>query len=147
MSYAVLGGGEVFVDEQGDGVRPMLMKCRRELLRELQSSVRDAREIGSNYHHHRMDLREPAEAEPQDDLMFALIQMKADTLVTVNEAVGRFDEGMYGRCIDCGETIASSRLLAMPFAVRCRECQAEREDEQYRERIRLERTPSELGSR
>jgi hypothetical protein len=35
----------------------------------------------------------------------------------------------------------------MPFAVRCRECEEAREDEQRRERIHLQQLPSALGSR
>ena len=147
MIRTELGVGEVFVGEPRDRVRPMLLKQRTELLHEIQSSVRDVRDIGSSSHHHIADLRDTVEAEPEDDLVFALIQMKAETLARVNEAVRRFDEGTYGRCSDCGEAIASSRLLAVPFAVRCRDCEASREDEQHRERVRLERSSSEVGSR
>lgn len=32
-----------------------------------------------------------------------------------------------GECIDCGEPIEPSRLLAMPNAVRCIECQTRKE--------------------
>jgi DnaK suppressor protein len=91
--------------------------------------VRDARELGSHNHHHTADVREAFDAEPEDDLVFALIQMKAETLERVNEAVRHFDEGTYGCCIACGEAIASSRLRAMPFAVRCRDCEETREEE------------------
>jgi RNA polymerase-binding transcription factor DksA len=68
-------------------------------------------------------------------------------LETVNEAVRRSDAGAYGYCVDCGEVITPARLRAMPFAVRCRECEEARENEQHRERIHLQQLPSALDSR
>ena len=80
------------VDERYDDIRHTLLERRRELLNEIQSKVRDIRELGSNNHHHSADLRESVEADPEDDLAFALIQMRAETLENVNEAILRFDE-------------------------------------------------------
>jgi DnaK suppressor protein len=128
-------------------VRQMLVERRRELLNEIQSRVRVVREVGSNKDHHSSPLAETVETEPEDDLEFALIQMKSEMLETVNEAVRRFDAGAYGYCVDCGEVITTARLRAMPFAVRCRECEEARENEQHREHIHLQQLPSSLGSR
>ena len=118
-------------------VRRMLVERRRELLLEIQSRIRDVREEGSSTDHHAPHLGEPLEAEPDEDLAFALIQMKAEMLERIDEAVQTFDEGAYGSCLDCGEVIGSARLQAMPFAVRCRECQESRENERHRDRVQL----------
>jgi DnaK suppressor protein len=142
-----VGIAEVAVGERRADIRRMLVERRRELLNEIRSRVRDVREIGSNTNHHVTDLAETVEAEPEDDLEFALIQMKAEMLERVNEAVRHFDEGTYGYCLKCGEVIAAPRLRAMPFAVRCRDCEETRECEQYRERVPLSRASSGLGSR
>ena len=92
-------------------------------------------------------LADTVDAEPEDDLEFALIQMKSEMLETVDEAVRRFDAGAYGYCVECGVAIAPARLRAMPFALRCRECEEARENEQHRERIHLQQLPSALDSR
>ena len=134
-----VGIAEVAVGEHRDEIRRSLLERRRELQNEIQSRVRDVREVGSNNHHHRADLRETVEAEPEDDLVFALIQMRAETLERVNEAVRHCEQGTYGYCVDCGEGIEASRLSAVPFAVRCRDCEEMREDEQRQERVRLKR--------
>jgi DnaK suppressor protein len=125
----------------------MLVERRRELLNEIQGRVRVVREVGSSKDHHTSPVAEAVEAEPEDDLEFALIQMKSEMLETINEAVRRFDAGAYGYCVDCSEVITPARLRAMPFAVRCRECEEAREDEQHRERIHLQQLPSAPGSR
>ena len=147
MTCAGVGIADVSMSERRDEMRRVLVERRRALLTEIQSSVRDVREVGSNGNRHTTDPDEMVEAEPEDDLVFALIQMKAEILEGVNEAVRRFDEGMYGYCVDCGEVIAASRLRAMPFAVRCRHCEETFEHERRRDCINLQRVPSALGSR
>jgi len=142
-----IGTTEVRGRAQRASVRRMLVERRRELLNEIQSRVRFVREAGSSKDHHSSPLAETVEPEPEDDLEFALIQMKSETLETVNEAVRRFDAGAYGYCVDCGEVITSARLRAVPFAVRCRECEEARENEKHRERIHLQQLPSALDSR
>lgn len=128
-------------------VRRMLVERRRELLLEIQSRIRDAREEGSRTDHHAPHPGEPLEAEPDEDLAFALIELKAEMLQRVNEAVRSFDEGGYGSCLDCGAVIGSARLQAMPFAVRCRHCQERREGAQPRHRVQLPQGLSALGAR
>ena len=135
------------VTERRPDVRRMLVERQRELLNEIQSRVRDVREEGSSADHHIAQLGEPLDAEPEKDLAFALIQMKAELLERVNEAVRLFDDGAYGSCLDCGEIIASARLQAMPFAVRCRECEESRENLRHRDRVQLQRGLSGLGAR
>ena len=71
---------------------------------------------------------ETAEVDIQEDIEFALIQMKAETLNKINEALARLDEGRYGHCYECGDEIAEARLRALPFAVRCKDCEEEREN-------------------
>jgi DnaK suppressor protein len=142
-----IGATEVRGRAQRASVRRMLVERRRELLNEIQSRVRVVREVGFSKDHHSSPLAETVEAEPEDDLEFALIQMKSEMLDTVDEAVRRFDAGAYGSCVDCSEVITPARLRAMPFAVRCRACEGAREDEQRRERIHLQQVPSALGSR
>jgi len=147
MTCTGVGIADGLAGERRDDIRRLLVERRRELLNEIQNRVRDIREEGSAKYHYSNHPAEAVEAEPDDDLAFALIQMKAEVLERVNEAVRHFDEGTYGYCVDCGEVIASSRLRAMPFAVRCRDCEDTREDEEHRERVQLRRLPSGLGSR
>ena len=146
MTCAGVGIADVAFGERRDDVRRALVARQRALLNEIQSKVRDVRELGSNGDRHTTDVDEPVEAEPEDDMVFALIQMKAEILERVDEAVRRFDEGLYGYCVDCGEVIAVSRLRAMPFAVRCRDCEETCEHERRRDRIPLQRLPSGLGA-
>jgi DnaK suppressor protein len=91
-----------------------------------------------------MDQGETSEVDIQEDIEFALIQMKAETLNKINEALSRLEEGTYGRCFECGDEIAEQRLRALPFAVRCKDCEEARENAQKRERMAARRGASSL---
>lgn len=38
-------------------------------------------------------------------------------------ALKRIESGEYGLCEECGEQIGQARLMAVPYALRCRRCQ------------------------
>ena len=86
-----------------------------------------------------MDQGETSEVDIQEDIEFALIQMKAETLNKITEALTRLEEGAYGYCFDCGEEISQKRLRALPFAVRCKDCEQTREVAVQRERTLAQR--------
>jgi DnaK suppressor protein len=130
------------VGERRADIRRMLVERQRELLNEIHIRVRDVREEGSGKYHDSADPADTLDAEAEDDLALALIQMKAEVLERVTEALRQFDEGTYGYCVDCGEVIASSRLRAMPFAIRCKDCEELREHMRHRERTPVRRVTS-----
>jgi RNA polymerase-binding transcription factor DksA len=72
-------------------------------------------------------LAESAEVDFQEELGFALMQMKAETLERTNDALRRLEAGTFGVCASCGDEISEARLRALPFALRCTECEATRE--------------------
>ena len=55
-----------------------------------------------------------------------LIARAEEKLRDLDEAVARLDAGKYGRCLDCGEVIPIKRLMAIPFAAYCIDCQQKR---------------------
>ena len=54
-------------------------------------------------------------------------------------ALRRLEEGTFGYCFECGEEISERRLRALPFAVRCKDCEEARETAQQRERAIAQR--------
>jgi len=126
-------------------LKRMLVARQREILSEVQGKIRDVRAEGSEKDHEVLDPGETSEVDIQEDIEFALIQMKAETLNKINDALMRLDESKYGFCADCGDEIAEARLRALPFAVRCKDCEEAREMAQQRERIQARRGSSSLG--
>jgi DnaK suppressor protein len=117
-------------------LKQMLDERRRGLQAEVQGKMRGVREEGTwgGKLNEVLDTVESAEADIQEDLEFALVQMKSETLNKVNDALIRLEQGNYGNCFDCGEEIAEKRLRALPFAVRCKDCEEARENAEQRAR-------------
>jgi DnaK suppressor protein len=117
-------------------LRRMLEERRREIQAEVQGKMRDVRSEGTwgSKVNEVFDAVESSEADIQDDIEFALIQMKSETLNKINDALMRLEQGDYGNCFECGEEIAEKRLRALPFAVRCKDCEEARENAEQRER-------------
>jgi len=126
-------------------LKTMLEERRGQLQAEVQEKMRDFRAEGL---HGKMtevfDAVESSEADIQEDIEFALIQMKSETLTKVNDALARLEHGTYGYCFECGEEIAEKRLRALPFAVRCKDCEAAKEAVEQRQRQAARRSASSL---
>jgi DnaK suppressor protein len=119
-------------------LKRMLEDRRREILNEVHEKIKDVRSEGSGSMMHP-EVGETSDADIQGDIEFALIQMKAETLQKIDEALARLEDGEYGNCFECGEEISRQRLRALPFAVRCKDCEEARETAMQRERFLSQR--------
>ncbi len=122
-------------------LRKMLELRRQQLLSEMQGKMRDVRADGGR-ERDVLDQGESSEVDIQDDIELALIQMKSETLNKVNQALRRLEDGLYGNCFECGDEILAPRLRALPFAVRCKDCEEARETAVQRERLLAQRRGS-----
>jgi DnaK suppressor protein len=132
-------GGQMNRDRYSE-LKRILEERRREIMGQVQGKIRDVRSEGANNPNQGvLDAAESSEADIQDDIEFALIQMKSETLNKIEEALHRLEEGTFGYCFECGEEISERRLRALPFAVRCKDCEEARENVQQRERMMQQR--------
>ena len=100
-------------------LKRILEERRREILTEVKGKMRDVRAFGASGEGQGvLDAAETTEADIQDDIELALIQMKSETLHKIEEALTRLDEKTYGNCNECGDEISERRLRGLPFAVR-----------------------------
>lgn len=124
-------------------LKTMLEERRREIMSQVQDKIRDVRSDNTfGKVNEVLDSGESSEADIQEDIEFALIQMKSETLNRINEALARLEEGTYGNCFECGREISQQRLRALPFAVRCKDCEEAREAAERRERLMAQRQQS-----
>lgn len=65
-----------------------------------------------------------ADAEMEDDIRLAGIEVDRHRLQDIEQARQRLADGRYGVCATCGDDIPRERLLAQPTAIRCAACQA-----------------------
>ena len=108
-----------------------MLEARRD---EIQTKLRTRRETLPDEVAQVKDAEEQSVHDFVQDVELALMEMKSETLAKIDDALIRLEAGTYGTCADCGEEIAEKRLRALPFAVRCKDCEEAREVAQQRER-------------
>ena len=118
-------------DARERDLRQLLHDRRRQMQGDVRTRIRDARTDRASDVFDELD---HSDAAMQEEMDFALIQMKAETLARVDEALTRLDAGQYGRCFECGGEISEKRLRALPFAERCTVCEEKKEQLQGRAR-------------
>ncbi len=132
------------VDPMRDSDRYDELKRMLEDRRQVLQSEMDGRRRGvlaeiASRPHDVQDFGEVADTDMQDDIQFALLEMKAETLNRIAEALTRLEQGRYGWCHACGQEISEARLRALPFAVRCKSCEAARESDFLRAQLQARR--------
>ena len=119
---------------RAQNIRRLLEQRKRQLTAELQGLMRAVRQEGRA--ERTADEQDVAESETRSDIDLAVIQMKAETVARVDAALRRLDQGGHGDCVECGEKISIERLTALPFALRCRDCEESREKAMNGGRVR-----------
>jgi len=124
--------------------RERLTEMKRQILREISEDLRHGREGGKD---DGMDTYDLASEERDREINFILNDREREKLQSVEDALERIEEGIYGMCDSCESEIAAGRLEAMPFTRLCVSCQAEREKEaKQSRRFDDERAYRRLGS-
>jgi DnaK suppressor protein len=106
----------------------------REMLRELLTRLR--KEAQQRIKDLRKDQEQESDSGPADEMDSAstteeiethagLIARAEEKLRYLDEAFARLDADKYGRCLKCGGAIPIERLMAIPFASYCVNCQQE----------------------
>jgi DnaK suppressor protein len=116
--------------ERYRALKAMLEERRREIV----DKLRTIREATPDQRLDVQDAEEQAVTDFARDMEFALVQMKAETLSQIDEALRRLEAGTYGKCAECGRDIPEARLKALPFAVLCREDQEREESREAEEK-------------
>jgi DnaK suppressor protein len=118
-------GRENMTDARYEQLHQTLDTRLRELERELDLKLRDVRANNGYGGEMRggLDTAETADADLQQDIGIAVLEIKVAALRGARDALARLASGAYGHCAECGGEISEKRLKAFPFAVRCRECE------------------------
>lgn len=119
---------------RAQNIRLLLEQRKRQLAAEMQGMMRTVRHDSRN--ERGADEQDVAEADTRSDIDLAVIQMKAETVARIDAALKRLDQGGHGDCVECGEKISIERLTALPFALRCRDCEESREKAMSSSRVR-----------
>jgi DnaK suppressor protein len=68
------------------------------------------------------------------ELTLGLLGSDKEALDQIEAAIGRIEDGSYGRCENCAGKIPKSRLDAIPYAAQCVRCASRGEEGRSRKR-------------
>jgi DnaK suppressor protein len=69
------------------------------------------------------DIADKAVSSYTREFLYSLSDNDRGTLLQIDLALGRADDGTYGNCLNCGVVMSEKRLLAVPWAPHCVDCQ------------------------
>ena len=67
----------------------------------------------------------------EQDNTILLMNNEGETLVQIEGALERIENGVYGSCIECSGKIPKTRLKAIPYTPYCVKCASELESSRY----------------
>ena len=101
-----------------------LMQMREDLLARI-AQQRDGQvsraDVAFAHFDHTQD--DPGQLNSERDIEFAINENETAQLQSIDEALKRITQGVYGLCVECGTMQSRERLLAAPQATRCMACQ------------------------
>ena len=89
-------------------------------LAELQSRLANIKKDVTRSH--SGDSAEQAQERENDEVVDAIGNETAQSIRVIQAALERIEDGSYGLCGSCGESIAEGRLSAVPEATLCVNC-------------------------
>jgi DnaK suppressor protein len=107
--------------------RHALEQERNRLVAEIQAAEAAGRARASVRVDEVSDQKDVSERSGACEVNEAEERRDINELRQVEAALGRIDDGRYGRCVDCDEAIDTLRLQVQPAALRCTACQVRAE--------------------
>jgi DnaK suppressor protein len=103
-----------------NAVRERLEAQRQEILAMYEIDLKAGQAAGDE---ETDDIVDRANNAYSRELLFSLSDGERNTLIRVEDALVRLNDGAYGVCSHCGRPIGAPRLKAVPSARYCIDCQ------------------------
>ena len=107
-----------------ENLRKIIRERKRKLLAALHKEIINT--LGSDYRgafDRAMDVGDISLIDLLQSIDASLINIQHEDLLKMDVAENKLNEGTYGICEECGAEISESRLEALPYAIRCVECE------------------------
>jgi len=110
-------------------------KYRKELLARRERIAEDLRLMTTQLINDEVvytDAVDQAAADTDKNFTLQMKNRDRNVLWQIDEAIKRLDDGSFGVCEHCGESISEGRIEAFPFTTLCIDCKSEFESAEHR---------------
>ena len=109
-----------------ESFREQLVDKRDNILKEAERTLSELTDQSGNI----PDPNDRASAESGRNFELRIRQREQRLLSKIDDALQRIDDGDFGECESCGETIGLKRLKARPVTALCIECKTAQESKE-----------------
>jgi|WetSurMetagenome_2_1015567.scaffolds.fasta_scaffold415587_2 DnaK suppressor protein len=105
-------------------LRKMLKERKKKLLSDLHEEVFE--KLGGEYQNEFSQAMDSGDSSFMDLLQTIgakKIDIRQEELIKMDAAERKLNDGSYGICEECGAEISEERLAAVPYAIRCIQCE------------------------
>ena len=125
-----------FNKDQIKQFRQLLITERAKLAEEIRAIAQDAskspREASGDLSAYTLHMADMAADTYDRELSMNIVSSEQELLYQIDDALKRLDDGSFGLCQQCNESITMSRLKAVPYASLCIKCQRAKEQKTKR---------------
>jgi DnaK suppressor protein len=100
--------------------RRLLLEKKNTLSKDL-AKTRNAEE--ETIEESTQDIADKAVSSYTREFLYSLSDTDRNTLVRIDQALERIEDGTYGMCMNCSQSMVEKRLTAVPWAPHCIDCQ------------------------
>lgn len=119
--------------------RTMLLRLRERLAGQIAALKNDSLNRDDN-----IDLAEDGTDAFERQFALSLVSSENDSVLEIDEALKKMDDGTYGLCEQCSQPISDPRLKALPFVKLCVGCQSAVEKNKPKYRPMQDGIPQEM---
>ena len=117
--------------EQVKQFRQLLIEERAKVAGEIKSIARDAsknpRDASGDLSGYTVHMADMSADTYERELAMNIASSEQEVLYQIDDALKRVDEGAYGTCQQCNQSISLNRLKAVPYTSLCITCQRDKE--------------------
>ena len=114
--------------EKLESFRKMLSERRETMARDIRQATAEMIDDDPSY----SDAIDQAAASTDRNMAVQMKNRERAILAQIDEALRRIENGVFGNCERCAESISEARIKAFPFTTLCIDCKAELESEEHR---------------
>ncbi len=103
-------------------LKEMLVDMKQQKINEITQNKADM-ESADNFQTDAGDFADTATNIYDKELHLDLTEKNKQLLIDIEEALGKIENGSYGKCEKCSSDISMERLKALPFAKKCIKCE------------------------
>jgi RNA polymerase-binding protein DksA len=123
-----------FVKKDLEHFREKLLNLKDDILTQIRDTSRDTimktqKEISGDMSGYGLHIADAASDHYERDFNLDLVSGERKTVLEIDAALKRINEGTYGICPLCHKAISKVRLNAIPYALYSKECQEKLERE------------------